>query len=151
MLKDYPLFYDQCREKGGEMRSSGWRRMYKVCPFQRISRSIHQLTLSQKALEDAANRKATAADRMQQRYKELEDAKHARKIVVVDKLTVPTKGKAARGRQGGMVFARAGQPRRESTLIELLQAETDLYSTCADDCCGCQRNIWQSTSRSSAS
>ena len=81
------------------------------------------LTAAQKALEDAANRKATAADRMQQRYRELEEAKHARKIVVVDKLTVPTKGKAAKGRHGGMVFARAGQPRGESALRSSVPAK----------------------------
>jgi len=30
LLKDHPMFYDQCRERHGEPRTTGWRRMYKV-------------------------------------------------------------------------------------------------------------------------
>lgn len=30
LLTDHPIFYDQCKEKGGQLRTSGWRRMYKV-------------------------------------------------------------------------------------------------------------------------
>lgn len=50
---------------------------------------------------------------MQQRYKELEEQKQARKTIFVDKLTVPTKGKAARGRNGGMTIVRAGHQMRK--------------------------------------
>lgn len=107
------MFYDQCREKGGQTRASGWRRMYKVCPSSRTHLSVRDADDVQKALEDAQNRKVHAADRMQQRYKELEEAKQARRVVLVDKITMPAKGKAARGRQGGMLTVRAGQPRRE--------------------------------------
>lgn len=52
-------------------------------------------------------------DKLQQRYKELEDQKQARKVVFVDKMTAPVRGKAARGRQGGMMVVKAGQPRRK--------------------------------------
>ena len=82
---------------------------------------------------------------MQQRYKELEEAKQSRKIVVVDKLTVPTKGKAARGRQGGMVFARAGQPRRKSPSVETVAVAmdtNDLCSPCSDVCGGTEGYLW---------
>lgn len=30
LLKDHPMFYDQCRERHGELRTTGWRRMYQV-------------------------------------------------------------------------------------------------------------------------
>lgn len=65
----------------------------------------------QKAREDAEERKLLAADRLAQRYKQLEEEKSAKRIVYVDKMTVPAKGKAARGRSGGMIFARGGRGR----------------------------------------
>jgi hypothetical protein len=78
----------------------------------------------QKALEDQEQRKTNAVDKLAQRYKELEDQKQARKVVFVDKMTAPTRGKAARGRQGGMVIVKAGQARRTSPLIPVcIQAE----------------------------
>jgi len=61
-------------------------------------------------------RKTNAVDKLAQRYKELEDQKQARKVVFVDKMTAPVRGKAARGRQGGMMVVKAGQPRRKSPL-----------------------------------
>jgi hypothetical protein len=67
----------------------------------------------QKALEDQVQRKTNAVDKLAQRYKELEDQKQARKVVFVDKMTAPVRGKAARGRQGGMMVVKAGQPRRK--------------------------------------
>jgi hypothetical protein len=67
----------------------------------------------QKALEDQVQRKTNAVDKLAQRYKELEDQQQARKVVFVDKMTAPVRGKAARGRQGGMVVVKAGQARRK--------------------------------------
>lgn len=108
----------------------------------------------QKALEDAQTRKVQAADRMQQRYKELEEAKQARRVVLVDKVTMPTKGKAARGRQGGMVTVRAGQPRRE-LLFHPHQRHLTSYLPISGVCrfriCGPQGHLRQSARRSTKS
>lgn len=30
MLQEYPIYYEVCRERKGEPRTSGWRRMHQV-------------------------------------------------------------------------------------------------------------------------
>lgn len=142
---------DLLRSVQGERRRDAIVRLEKDVQGMSKAQAVQQrfrLTCLQKALEDAATRKATAADRMRERYKELEEAKQSRKIVVVDKLTVPTKGKAARGRQGGMVFARAGQPRRKSTqrLLRYVPYADLPFSPDFNYCSRAQRHLWQSES-----
>lgn len=75
---------------------------------------------SQKAREDAEARKLHAADRLAQRYKQLEDEKSAKRIVFIDKMTVPAKGRAARGRSGGMIVASGGRGEVFNTTREMI-------------------------------
>ncbi|WWC60410.1 uncharacterized protein I303_102982 [Kwoniella dejecticola CBS 10117] len=78
MLQDYPLFHERCQDRHGVPRTSGWRRMYK------------------KAKEDFAVRQTQAADRVAARYKQLEEEKASKRIVVMDKI-MPDKKSPARG------------------------------------------------------
>nr|XP_031858448.1 uncharacterized protein CI109_006093 [Kwoniella shandongensis]KAA5525520.1 hypothetical protein CI109_006093 [Kwoniella shandongensis] len=81
LLQDHPLFHERCRERQGEPRTSGWRRMYR------------------KAKEDAIERQHHAADRVAARYKQLEEEKAAKRIVVMDKI-MPDKKPTSRGGSG---------------------------------------------------
>ncbi|KAK8861664.1 hypothetical protein IAR55_002487 [Kwoniella newhampshirensis] len=80
LLQDHPLFHERCRERQGEPRTTGWRRMYR------------------KAKEDAVERQLHAADRVAARYKQLEEEKAAKRIVYMDKI-MPDK-KPAKGGSG---------------------------------------------------
>ncbi|WVQ78858.1 hypothetical protein IAT38_000949 [Cryptococcus sp. DSM 104549] len=82
LLQDYRLFHDRCRERQGEPRVSGWRRMYR------------------KAKEDAAERQLQAADRVAARYKQLEDEKKSKRIVVMDKVMPDKKPRGGGGGWG---------------------------------------------------
>ncbi|WWC68559.1 uncharacterized protein I206_102488 [Kwoniella pini CBS 10737] len=78
MLQDFPLFHERCQDRHGSPRKSGWRRMYK------------------KAKEDFAVRQIQAADRVAARYKQLEEEKASKRIVVMDRI-IPDKKPSARG------------------------------------------------------
>ncbi|WVW80255.1 hypothetical protein I302_102233 [Kwoniella bestiolae CBS 10118] len=85
LLQDYPLFHERCQDRHGEPRTSGWRRMYK------------------KAKEDFHLRQAQAADRVAARYKQLEEEKASKRIVVMDRIIPdkkPAKGGWGRGTGG---------------------------------------------------
>jgi hypothetical protein len=63
LLKDHPLYYDQCRERRGEVRTTGWRRMYKVSLYSKLP---PDLTVSESArgprtAKDKRGRQARAA------------------------------------------------------------------------------------------
>ncbi|WWC88069.1 uncharacterized protein L201_002973 [Kwoniella dendrophila CBS 6074] len=81
MLQDFPLFHERCQDRHGEPRTSGWRRMYK------------------KAKEDFAVRQAQAADRVAARYKQLEEEKASKRIVVMDKI-IPEKRSTSKSSTG---------------------------------------------------
>ncbi|WVQ93500.1 hypothetical protein IAU59_000574 [Kwoniella sp. CBS 9459] len=68
LLQQFPLFHERCQDRRGEMRTSGWRRMFK------------------KAQEDLVQRREQAAAKIAARYKELEETKASKSIVVMDKL-----------------------------------------------------------------
>ncbi|ORX35237.1 RNA polymerase II transcription factor SIII subunit A-domain-containing protein [Kockovaella imperatae] len=66
LLQEFPLYHEKVRERKGEPRTHGWRRMY---------RDAH---------EDAEERKAAATARATALYKRLEEEKKAKKIVRMD-------------------------------------------------------------------
>ncbi|WRT65788.1 uncharacterized protein IL334_002737 [Kwoniella shivajii] len=80
LLQEYPLFHERCQDRHGEPRTSGWRRMYK------------------KAKEDFLVRKSHAADRVAARYKQLEEEKASKRIVVMDRIMPDQKPKSGWGR-----------------------------------------------------
>ncbi|EAL17845.1 hypothetical protein CNBL1070 [Cryptococcus deneoformans B-3501A] len=85
MLQDYRLFHERCRERQGEPRTTGWRKMYK------------------KAKEDAAERQLQAADRVAARYKQLEEEKKSKSIVVLDRVVPDKRRSRGRGRGGSSI------------------------------------------------
>ncbi|KAE8540659.1 hypothetical protein D1P53_003023 [Cryptococcus gattii VGV] len=79
---DYRLFHERCRERQGQHRTTSWRKMYK------------------KAKEDAAERQLQAADRVAARYKQLEEEKKLKSIIVLDRVMPDKKRTRGRGRGG---------------------------------------------------
>ncbi|RXK40366.1 hypothetical protein M231_02349 [Tremella mesenterica] len=77
-LQDFPSHWEKARMKGGQPRTSGWRRKY------------HD------AVSDEEARKANAASKMAEKYQAMEKERSAKKIQVVDKMVLP-KGKGPRG------------------------------------------------------
>ncbi|WVR09753.1 hypothetical protein IAU60_006829 [Kwoniella sp. DSM 27419] len=84
LLQDFPLFHERCQDRRGERRTSGWRKMYR------------------KAKEDQVHRQSQAVDRVAARYKQLEEEKAAKRIVLMDKI-MPDKRpvKSGWGRSAG--------------------------------------------------
>ncbi|ADV25171.1 elongin-A [Cryptococcus gattii E566] len=85
LLQDYRLFHERCRERQGQHRTTGWRKMYK------------------KAKEDAAERQLQAADRVAARYKQLEEEKKSKSIIVLDRVIPDKKRTRGRGRSGSSI------------------------------------------------
>ncbi|WVQ77403.1 hypothetical protein IAR50_007088 [Cryptococcus sp. DSM 104548] len=106
LLQDYRLFHERCRiTREGEVRTSGWRKMYK------------------RAKEDALERQSQAADRVAARYKQLEEEKKSRSIVVLDKVLPGKKPTRSRGRGGGSVGSSSSRPSAAATSIAKARAE----------------------------
>ncbi|OCF31621.1 hypothetical protein I316_06626 [Kwoniella heveanensis BCC8398] len=78
LLQQFPLYHERCQDRRGEMRTSGWRKMYK------------------KAKEDLDERREQAVANMSARYREMEKIKASKSIVVMDKL-MPDKKRAKSG------------------------------------------------------
>ncbi|WVO24296.1 uncharacterized protein IAS62_005660 [Cryptococcus decagattii] len=85
LLQDYRLFHERCRERQSQHRTTGWRKMYK------------------KAKEDAAERQLQAADRVAARYKQLEEEKKSKSIIVLDRVMPDKKRTRGRGRGGSSI------------------------------------------------
>ncbi|KAL1410746.1 hypothetical protein Q8F55_001688 [Vanrija albida] len=89
IITEYPVFYQECKMRKGEPRTTGWRRMYA------------------KAVADAERRKQQAAERIKERYAQMEAERASKKIVVLNTFVAPKKGKSlAQTRRG----ASAAQP-----------------------------------------
>ncbi|ODN87135.1 elongin-A [Cryptococcus wingfieldii CBS 7118] len=106
LLQDYRLFHERCRiNREGEVRTSGWRKMYK------------------RAKEDALERQSQAADRVAARYKQLEQEKKSKSIVVLDKVMPGKKPTRSRGRGGSSVGSTSSRPSAAATSIAKARAE----------------------------
>ncbi|WWC96874.1 hypothetical protein V866_003749 [Kwoniella sp. B9012] len=99
LLQDYPLFHERCQDRHGEPRTSGWRRMYK------------------KAKEDFHVRQTQAADRVAARYKQLEEEKASKRIVVMDRI-IPDKKPTKSGWGRGTGGSSSSVPRPQSAIAK---------------------------------
>ncbi|CAK9785473.1 hypothetical protein CC85DRAFT_286642 [Cutaneotrichosporon oleaginosum] len=84
LIKEFPLFYTKCRDKGGEPRTSGWRRKFA------------------EAYQEAEERKTKAAARISLKYAEAEKVRQDKKIRLIDDFVAPPKG-----RRGGHTLRNA--------------------------------------------
>ncbi|KAK4688386.1 elongin-A, partial [Tremellales sp. Uapishka_1] len=94
LLSEYPLFWERCVEtKDGTLRSSGWRRMYR------------------KAKTDAEERQSNAVEKVAARYKQLDEEKASKRIVIIDKLLPgQTRKKAASHNWGKPTASSSAKP-----------------------------------------
>ncbi|OXM75733.1 elongin-A [Cryptococcus neoformans Bt63] len=108
MLQDYRLFHERCRERYGEPRTTGWRKMYK------------------KAKEDAAERQVQAADRVAARYKQLEEEKKSKSIVVLDRVVPDKRRSKGRGRgRGGSSIGSSSSSRTAGAASAIAKARAE--------------------------
>ncbi|GMK59584.1 hypothetical protein CspeluHIS016_0801900 [Cutaneotrichosporon spelunceum] len=103
LIKEFPLFYPKCREKGGEARTSGWRRKFS------------------EAFQEAEERKAKAAERIRMKYAEAEKDRQDKKIRLIDNFVATPKG-----RRGGHTLrdARIGKQSQPTRYIAQKQIRT---------------------------
>ncbi|KIR31990.1 elongin-A [Cryptococcus deuterogattii 2001/935-1] len=106
LLQDYRLFHERCRERQGQHRTIGWRKMYK------------------KAKEDAAERQLQAADRVAARYKQLEEEKKSKSIIVLDRVMPDKKRTRGRGR-GGSSIGSSSSSRTASATSAIAKARAE--------------------------
>lgn len=123
MLREFPLFHERCREKKGERRTSGWRRMFEVRGCASTGSDL------QKAQKDAEERKASALSRVAERYAEMDAQRASKKIVVLNEFVAPQKGRkghslatARRGARAAASYA-AAAPTKAQTAISKARAD----------------------------